>query len=760
MKQLTSTNKIGFTPQFLTVDGNPWFPVMGEIHYSRVKPSSWKAELLKMKAGGVDLVSCYSIWIHHEEVKGEPDFTGCRDLRSFIKLVAECGLHCVLRIGPWSHGEVRNGGFPDWLVEMEKSGMFRLRSNDPGYLKEARRWYELVYEQVQGLFLKDGGPIIGVQIENEYGHCGGLTGEEGERHMRTLLGMAREIGYDVPVYTATGWGGAVTGGMLPVMGGYCEAPWDQRLTEIEPSGNYIFTAERNDHGIGSDYGLGEGLTFDMNRFPYLTAELGGGLQVTHHRRPVATADDTACMSMVKLGSGCNLLGYYMYHGGTNPEGKLSTLQESRATGYPNDLPVLSYDFNAPLREYGQISDTWRRIRMLSYFVHDFEDPLCRSRYIEQPGNAADADDYTSLRTAVRCGSGDEPAGFFFVNNYQRRREMAEHKAAQLRAYGEDGRTVLADFGTQDIKNGDYFFYPFNLKPERPGEVPGEEQPVLRSVNAVPLCILHGAGEGEKPGTNTYVFYAKGIQKKAVHYELEGLEKFADREGCEQQLSYEAAGLKFITLTEEEALHASRITVDGQEHLLISEADAVTDADGKISLLLRKEDQAGGKALHFMIYPDLPSCPAGFVKVSSGDAETASRAALFAGSEAFAGYQSLQHFDVPVRAAWEKTDREGVYSIHAETDLTPESALLLIDYAGNTAQMYEADGRKLIADNFYTGQTWEVELPGHALDAQVVIEPLTRDTQVFLEKWPESEDGRACRVEKVRTACVWRVPLEI
>ena len=75
-------------------------------------------------------------------------------------------------------------------------------------------------------------------------------------------------------------------------------------------------------------------------------------------------------------------------------------------------------------------------------------------------------------------------------------------------------------------------------------------------------------------------------------------------------------------------------------------------------------------------------------------------------------------------------------------------------------MYEADGRKLIADNFYTGQTWEVELPGHALDAQVVIEPLTRETQVFLEKWPESEDGRACRVEKVRTACVWRVPLEI
>ena len=175
--------------------------------------------------------------------------------------------------------------------------------------------------------------------------------------MRRLTELAKKVGLIAPLYTATGWGGAATGGLLPVMGGYYEAPWDQRTTELEPNENYVFTNERNDPNIGSDYGKKNDLSYDITAFPYLTAELGGGLQVTHHRRPVARAKDIGAMSLAKLGSGVNLLGYYMYHGGTNPEGKRTTLQESRATGYLNDLPVLSYDFSAPVREYVQMSDT-------------------------------------------------------------------------------------------------------------------------------------------------------------------------------------------------------------------------------------------------------------------------------------------------------------------------------------------------------------------------------------------------------------------
>ncbi|HHU72598.1 MAG TPA: beta-galactosidase, partial [Clostridiales bacterium] len=255
--------EFGYNRSYLTKEGKAWFPVMGEIHYSRVPKDDWRESLYKMKAGGVVIASSYVIWIHHEEIEGEYDFTGNKDLRSFVTACKEAGLYFFLRIGPWIHGEVRNGGFPDWLVNKG----YKLRYDDPGYLKEVKKYYSRIYDEVKGLFYKDGGPIIGVQIENELGHCGGAYGEAGEQHMKTLHKMAKDIGFDVPYYTATGWGGAATGGLLPVMGGYPDAPWDPRLTELEPSGNYVFTHERNDHNIGSDYGLGEGVTFEFEKFP-------------------------------------------------------------------------------------------------------------------------------------------------------------------------------------------------------------------------------------------------------------------------------------------------------------------------------------------------------------------------------------------------------------------------------------------------------------------------------------------------------------
>lgn len=85
----------------------------------------------------------------------------------------------------------------------------------------------------------------------------------------------------------------------------------------------------------------------QDSLPYLTAEIGGGNEVTYHRRPVIQPDDIAAMFPVMIGSGVNLYGTYMFQGGENPDGKLSTLLESQATGYSNDVPIKSYDFQAP-----------------------------------------------------------------------------------------------------------------------------------------------------------------------------------------------------------------------------------------------------------------------------------------------------------------------------------------------------------------------------------------------------------------------------
>ena len=386
-----------YNSDFLLKNGKPWFPVMGELHYSRYPKKLWPEALAKMKAGGVTVVSSYIFWIHHEEKEGGYDFTGNRDLRGFLHAVQDAGLPVFLRIGPWCHGEVRNGGLPDWIMEKD----YEPRTNDKGYLEEVKAYFAVLAEQIRGLLWEDGGPVIGIQIENEYGCCGGLDGEEGEAHMRVLTNLALDAGLKAPYMTATGWGGAHTAGLLPVMGGYCDAPWDRSLEKLPPNGNYVFTPERDDSNIGSDFGKKETARTANGNYPYLTAELGGGLQPTRHRRPVPSASDTGAMSLVKLGCGANLLGYYMYHGGTNPKGKYSSLQETKAAGSWNDLPEYNYDFNAPVGEYGQVRESFREIKLLALFLQDFGEELCAMKPRFPEPLMDNPEDLQTLRTCVR-----------------------------------------------------------------------------------------------------------------------------------------------------------------------------------------------------------------------------------------------------------------------------------------------------------------------------------------------------------------------
>lgn len=677
------TTEYNFNSKYLTKDNKPWFPIMGEMHYSRYPKQYWKESLYKMKAGGVDIVSAYVIWIHHEEIEKQYDFTEQRDLREFVRNVKECGLKMFLRIGPWSHGEVRNGGFPDWLLRKD----YELRTNNQEYFDEIKRLYGKIFEQVEGFLFKEGGPIVGVQIENEYGHCGGLNGEEGEKHMRTLTEIAKEVGFDVPYYTATGWGGAVTGGLLPVMGGYCEAPWDQRLTEIEPSGNYIFTHERNDHNIGSDYGFGTGITYDIDKFPFLTAELGGGLQVTHHRRPVAHSKDIGAMSMVKLGCGVNLLGYYMYHGGTNPKGKLTTLQETRATGYPNDLPELSYDFRAPIREYGQISNTFREIKMLSMFIKDFGSELCKMEAFIPKENPLYQTDLESLRVSVRR---NQNTGYVFVNNYQRRRNMAEHKDVSLKVALEDGDIT---FPAMNIADQDFFFLPFHMPV---GDA------ILRTALATPLCIL------AKDVKDTYVFYAD----REPNYDIVG----------------NLADINLVTISREDAKNAWKLRLD-RDYLVITEAACIENGTG-YDVISRNE-------VTLKVYPEFSTTPKGYEVI---------------GKEVnYTIYKSLVKVN-PCKENFvlvSETEHSKTYEIEIAYADNIEDCFLNIDFGGDTAKFY-ING-ELAGDWFYTGQPWEIGLKrfGFPKKLMVEIEALKEEDKRFLETWPEMKDGKACELNQVK-----------
>ena len=190
---------IGINSRYLTLDGKPWLPAMGEFHFSRVPNRYWREELEKTKASGIGIVSTYVFWNQHEETQGRFLWSGDRDLRRFVELCNASGMKVIVRIGPWVHAsESRFGpGLPDWIVRAMPT-----RRNDPVYLTHVARYWSEIAAQLKGLLWKDGGPVIGVQLENEYN----LTGPgQGREHIAALKRIALQAGLDVPLYTVTGW---------------------------------------------------------------------------------------------------------------------------------------------------------------------------------------------------------------------------------------------------------------------------------------------------------------------------------------------------------------------------------------------------------------------------------------------------------------------------------------------------------------------------------------------------------------------------
>ena len=147
--------------QSLLLNGQPWTPVMGEFHYSRYPANEWRAELLKMKAGGIDIVATYVFWIHHEEVEGVWEWSGDKNLRDFVRTAGELGLKVIVRCGPWCHGEVRNGGLPDWIVAR---GPVWVRSQQSGALAERMGAHVDALEGYFGGFVPLRAEVVGVPL--------------------------------------------------------------------------------------------------------------------------------------------------------------------------------------------------------------------------------------------------------------------------------------------------------------------------------------------------------------------------------------------------------------------------------------------------------------------------------------------------------------------------------------------------------------------------------------------------------------------
>jgi len=385
------------TSEYLLKDGKPYIYVMGELHFSRVKEEDWEEELIKMKNGGVEIVATYIFWNHHEADKGTFDFSGNRNIRKFVDTCEKVGMSVFLRIGPWCHGEARRGGFPDWLEKECPDA----RSLDEKYLSYVDILYREIYKQVA-----TSKNIFGIQIENEY--------TDGSEYLSRLYEMATEIGFDAFIFTATGWDSEIPDCLTPVYGVYPEHPWDRHSRVFEDARVYGFYPHDADvywkkqHPEGGERG-----------FPTLTCELGAGNEITYHRRPIIMPYEIASLVLIQLATGCKGLGYYMYHGGINPfraesDRLIATYQESRESGYDLDYPVVSYDFQSPLGDCGQIRQSYYELKTLHSFVKCEEERIAPMQSFLDT-EAPDIEDFGPIRAGVL--SDGESGYLFYMNVY-------------------------------------------------------------------------------------------------------------------------------------------------------------------------------------------------------------------------------------------------------------------------------------------------------------------------------------------------------
>jgi hypothetical protein len=468
--------EIKINTRYLTIGGVPKIPVMGEMQFSRIAKERWEDVILKMKAGGIDIISTYIFWMHHEEVEGQFDWSGNKDFRSFVQLCAKHGMLVCPRIGPWVHGEARNGGTPDWILTKKN---LKNRTNDPVYQQYVSIFFEQVGEQMKRLLYKDGGPIMAIQLENEY-----TRGQKGEAHIQWLKQTAIKYGMDVPMYTVTGWGdGSVPKGeVIPLWGGYPDQPWDPTIEKMTYCNDFEFNPFRNDDKIGNGLAKKKDEYMDYSDEPFFTCEMGVGVHTTRHRRSVIGKYDGLAMTTNRVGSGSNLLGYYVYAGGSNPTGTFTSVNEDMdETGNWSETPAISYDFQAAVGESGLLAPSYYQAKKINYFLNEFGTELTPM----EPFFSKNKDGF---QYAVRAG---EKNAFLFGINYCRFTAKPQRNGVQFKIKLKEEEITFPSQPV-NIEDSSIFIWPLNM------DLDGV---TLKYATAQPLCKMKN-----EQGETVWIFF--------------------------------------------------------------------------------------------------------------------------------------------------------------------------------------------------------------------------------------------------------------
>ncbi|MDI1460834.1 beta-galactosidase [Catellatospora sp. KI3] len=693
------TSGLVVTNRSLLRDGRRWLPVSGEIHFSRLDRRLWQPALELLRAGGVDLVSTYVFWNHHQPLADqEPDFTGNRDLAAFLRLCAAQGLPAIVRIGPWCHGEVRHGGHPDWLVARHDA----LRTDSAGYLADVERYFRSLGREL-GPLCAPAGPVVAVQIENE------LYGDP--QHIRTLKAVAKAAGIEPALWTATGWGNAQlpVPEVFPVYSGYSEGFWVDAHEDWDDSfrSHFFFCDRWDDPGVGKDLAGAGWSDVPGSKHPDLppaTCELGGGMAVAYHRRPVPSALDVAAVGHVKIGSGSVWQGYYMYVGGTNPEAP-DGLQESHHTGYPNDTPRLNYDFHAPIGRDMRVRESFRRLALQHSFLEAFGSRLAGmvTTFPDQNGSPEIAGD-RRLRWCLRS---DGVEGFVFVNNHQAVEPLPAVPGVRFAVCLDDGVPVLFPPRGVEVPTGALWCLPVGLAVGafRIRWATATVLTELAADDGTPILFMYA-----HPGLPAQMSVGNGSPA-----ECDDPQSVIDLEPGGAVTTVTAPTgqrLHVVVLDSDQSLRVWTPTVSGRRQVVLSDAEIVVrdgallafpEASGTVELFdtgtlgWRRQDLSAG-----------PPCAPVDVRLVHAASERSPIRRSFNGRAS-----------APTRA--EVGEHGACYRLTVPSvPADAERVVLRVDLVGDVAHV-NLPGAEPFDDLFWSGEPWTIDLGGFRGRDEVVLE---------------------------------------
>ena len=307
------------------MDGKPFTIISGAIHYFRVPREYWRDRLLKLKECGFNTVETYTCWNLHEPKEGVFDFSGMLDIEAYIDLATELGLYVILRPGPYICAEWDLGGLPSWLLKYEN---MTLRCMDDGYLSRVRPYYEQLLSRIRPRLAKNGGNIIMLQVENEYGSYG-----NDKEYLDHVLGIYRELDCDCLYFTSDGPtytmlnGGTIPGCLSVANFGSKPEEACRMMYEYRPDQPFMC----GEYWDGWFDHWGEG----------------------HHKRPTEEIVSDFKTFMDNDWS----INVYMFHGGTN----FGFMNGANHKGV-YEPTITSYDYGALLTEAGDRTDAYYAFR--------------------------------------------------------------------------------------------------------------------------------------------------------------------------------------------------------------------------------------------------------------------------------------------------------------------------------------------------------------------------------------------------------------